>query len=135
MFEQHIFPDGPKIFNRLTNEYINESDGSFQAWINETRLVYTYETQQQEVEVIVVDPETGEETTTTELQDVTVAIPVMVTTEDGNEVQATELINTPITINMMTGGIVGSTVDEIDELREQLTATNAVLLDVIIGEI
>lgn len=121
MFEQHIFPDGPKIFNRTTNEYTNESDESFQAWINETRLVYTYETQQQEVEVIVVDPETGEETTTTELQDVTVAIPVMVTTEDGNEVQATELINTPITINMMTGGIVGSTVDEIDELREQLT--------------
>ena len=67
MFEKHIFPDGSKIFNRITNQYVSDSDEIYQAWINEIELVYTYETKQEEVEVVTIDPETGEETTTTEM--------------------------------------------------------------------
>ena len=48
MFEKHIFPDGFKIFNRLTNQYVSDSDETYQAWINQSELVYEYTTELRE---------------------------------------------------------------------------------------
>lgn len=122
MYEKHIFPDGSKIFNRLTNQYVSDSDETYQAWINETELVYEYTTEQREVPIIVVNPETGEETTTTEMQDVTVAVPVM--NEEG--VQETRPVHT---LKELGIGLVESDEIPIPSTEEQLAA----LVEIVTG--
>ena len=94
MYEKHIFPDGSRVFNRTSNDYVLGSDEAYQAWLNETELVFTYETQQQEFTETIWNEETGQEETITVVRDVQVAIPVMVTDEEGNEVQETRKIHT-----------------------------------------
>lgn len=117
MYEQHVFPDGTKIFNRFTNQYVPDSDEVFQAWINEVQPVYTYEVKQEEVTTTMVD-ETGNEVTVTDLVDVTVPTPVL--NEEG--IQLTEPVHTLRVVSCCDGGSVGvqqpSAQEQIDALVE-----------------
>ena len=114
MFEKHIFPDGSKIFNRITNQYVSESDEPYQAWINETELVYEYTTEQQEVKEIIDDQEV------TKTVDVTVAVPVM----NAEGVQETRPVHTLPELGI---GLVLSDDIPIPSTEEQLAALLALI--------
>ena len=92
MYELHVLPDGTKIFDKVRSSYVPASDEGYQAWITETRLVFTYAEEQQEETYTVVDEE-GNESTATRMITVTVATPVMV-----EGVQQTELVNSMNTL-------------------------------------
>ena len=108
MYERHIFQDGPKLFDKRRNQYIEASDPEYQGWVTESQPVYTYSEEEQEETYEVVEAPESEvkldakgkpiaskpAVIATRTILVTVATPVMETDEEGNETQKMELVHT-----------------------------------------